>query len=226
MGLGHSPRIVTSGLALCLDAANIKSYPGSGTTWYDVSGNGRHGTIIPRVAGYTFNDSYFNFPASGTEYGHGYVTSTIPTGAISWTVETLVRASNIDGERHIFRTPGNFGCDLTPTNRLRYYMTDFTVETGFTGANTFFPNEWFLLTMTYDRTAMIQSIYKNGVFISSKSHTVQYSIGTATNLWFARSDLFQDGLGGDAALVKFYTKTLTPTEILQNFYAIRGRFKI
>jgi len=44
MGLIHSPRIVTDGLALCLDAGNTKSYPGSGTTWTDLSGNGRNFT--------------------------------------------------------------------------------------------------------------------------------------------------------------------------------------
>lgn len=41
MALAHSPKIITDGLALCLDAGNPKSYPGSGSTWYDVSGNGR-----------------------------------------------------------------------------------------------------------------------------------------------------------------------------------------
>ena len=38
MGLGHSPRIVTDGLVLCLDAANKRSYGGSGTTWTDLEG--------------------------------------------------------------------------------------------------------------------------------------------------------------------------------------------
>lgn len=39
MALSHSPKIVTDGLVLCLDAGNPKSYPGSGSTWYDLSGN-------------------------------------------------------------------------------------------------------------------------------------------------------------------------------------------
>jgi hypothetical protein len=45
MGLSHSPSIATNGLVLCLDAANRKSYPGSGTTWTDLSGNGNNGTL-------------------------------------------------------------------------------------------------------------------------------------------------------------------------------------
>ena len=45
MAFFHSPNIVTNGLVLALDAANPKSYPGSGTTIYDLSGNGNHGTL-------------------------------------------------------------------------------------------------------------------------------------------------------------------------------------
>ncbi len=41
----HSPRIPTDGLVLALDAANTKSYTGSGTTWSDLSGNGNNGTL-------------------------------------------------------------------------------------------------------------------------------------------------------------------------------------
>jgi hypothetical protein len=44
MATQYSPRVVTDSLVLTLDAGNIKSYPGNGTTWNDVSGNGRHFT--------------------------------------------------------------------------------------------------------------------------------------------------------------------------------------
>ena len=45
MATNYSPSIVTDGLVLCLDAANTKSYPGSGTTWTDISGRGNNGTL-------------------------------------------------------------------------------------------------------------------------------------------------------------------------------------
>jgi hypothetical protein len=45
MGLAHSPSTVMNGLVLCLDAGNTKSYPGSGTTWTDLSGLGNTGTL-------------------------------------------------------------------------------------------------------------------------------------------------------------------------------------
>ena len=39
MSLSHSPKIVTDGLVFCLDAANPRSYPKSGTTWSDLKGS-------------------------------------------------------------------------------------------------------------------------------------------------------------------------------------------
>jgi len=66
MGFSRGPKIVTDGLVLALDAANTKSYPGSGTTWNDLSGNGNTGTLnngptFDRIGGdygagdYTYN---------------------------------------------------------------------------------------------------------------------------------------------------------------------------
>jgi len=46
------PNIVDSGLVLELDAGNTKSYPGTGTTWFDKSGNAYNGTL---TNGPTFN---------------------------------------------------------------------------------------------------------------------------------------------------------------------------
>ena len=74
----YGPRIPQSGLQLCLDASNPKSYPGSGTTWFDISGNGRDFTCAsaptfnaqPVVGGYRQPDSLdstkFTGPASNS----------------------------------------------------------------------------------------------------------------------------------------------------------------
>ena len=46
MATDYNHSIVTDGLVLCVDAANTKSYPGSGTTWTDISGKNHNGTLI------------------------------------------------------------------------------------------------------------------------------------------------------------------------------------
>jgi hypothetical protein len=54
MAFNYSPRIVTDGLVLYLDAANPRSYPGSGTTWSDLSRGGNNGVL---TNGPTFNSA-------------------------------------------------------------------------------------------------------------------------------------------------------------------------
>jgi hypothetical protein len=54
MSIYAGPDIADSGLTLCLDAGNPVSYPGSGTTWRDVSGQGNNGILVD---GPTFNSA-------------------------------------------------------------------------------------------------------------------------------------------------------------------------
>ena len=61
MGLAHSPRTVTDGLVLALDAGNTKSYSGSGTTWSDLSGKGNDGTLVNSPTYSNLNGGNFNF---------------------------------------------------------------------------------------------------------------------------------------------------------------------
>ena len=66
MGLAHSPQIVTDNLVFCLDAANTKSYGGSGTTWTDLSGKGNNGTLTS-MNGSNYNSAnggYLDFDGS------------------------------------------------------------------------------------------------------------------------------------------------------------------
>ena len=67
MGINYNPKIVTDGLVLCLDAGNIKSYPGSGTTWTDLTNIGsRNATLINSPTYSTSNLGYFTFNGSNT----------------------------------------------------------------------------------------------------------------------------------------------------------------
>ena len=66
MGLNHSPSIVTNGLVLALDAANPKSYSGSGTTWNNLNGNINNGTLV-NTPTYNTNVS-FSFDYTQFEY--------------------------------------------------------------------------------------------------------------------------------------------------------------
>ena len=70
MGVDYNPKIVTNGLVLCLDAANVKSYPGSGTTWIDLSGNGNNGTLTNTT--YSQDLTVLNFSSSECNLGQKF----------------------------------------------------------------------------------------------------------------------------------------------------------
>ena len=75
MGLAHSPRIVTDGLVLALDAGNTKSYPGSGSTWKDLSGNGYDAIQTGSRVSYSSAESAWEFTGTTDTSSDGiYIT--------------------------------------------------------------------------------------------------------------------------------------------------------
>ena len=84
MSLYHSPQISLNGLVLCLDAANPKSYPGSGTTWTDLSGNGNNGTLVNGVGYSSDNLGSLVFDGANDYVNAGNLGSFYSQGTISY----------------------------------------------------------------------------------------------------------------------------------------------
>lgn len=85
MAFHFSPKIVTDGLVFALDAANHKSYPGSGTAWDDISGYKNNATI----SNATFNSDnggYFEFFPPDSAYVYTSTTPTVLQGDPNFTV--------------------------------------------------------------------------------------------------------------------------------------------
>jgi hypothetical protein len=108
MGIAYNPRTITDGLVLCLDAANPKSYPGSGTIWTDLSGNGNNGTLVNGVGYNSGNlgslvfdgvDDVINLSSS----------SSIQNLTTNFTISTIVRTNVSGGHYSIFTKGNNFG---------------------------------------------------------------------------------------------------------------------
>ena len=98
MGVAYNSRIVTDGLALCLDAANSKSYPGSGSTWTDLSGNGNNATLTNGPTYSSANGGSIVFDGV-----NDYVAPTGLTNALwqgNWTVSFWVNFDIINYESH------------------------------------------------------------------------------------------------------------------------------
>lgn len=75
MGFYRGPNIVRDNLILNLDAASLKSYPGSGDIWYDLSGNNINATLVNSPS--HLSESFFRFETGSTQYGHFTITSSL-----------------------------------------------------------------------------------------------------------------------------------------------------
>lgn len=241
MALLHSPRISTSGLVLCLDSGNTKSYPGTGTAWTDLSGLGNNGTLT----GPTFtatNGGYLNFDATddyisigsqnivgtGTSAFTGelwfYNTRTLGTGAY-----TMLARVKQDTEFFIvlYNPSGTYNLYSSFRNHTQW-GTPVT-------ANDFI-NTWICLHFVYTggdkSTAASFKTYVNGSQIATGTNNFGTAGGAGSNCNILGADgnsgcnVTTGYHGGRIVTYKLYNRELSADEIKGNFNALRGRFGI
>lgn len=229
--LVHSPRIVTNGLVLCLDAANPKSYPGSGTAWTDlVSSN--NGTLQNGVGYGSTNKGVLVFDGVDDNVNCGNDAS-INFGTGDFTVSVWFRrfSSVTTNLRLLSKAAGN---DIA--NEANAGFCFFGSDTGLSfainptaartiiGAASYSVNEWVHVTGLLERGVSMRT-YKNANSVSTGSAPAGSVSGT-TSLFIG------DNVGanvrwlGEIASVQMYNRALSVTEIQQNFNAARGRFGI
>ena len=220
MGLYYNPTIIQDGLVVALDAANTKSYPGSGTTWFDISGNGNNGTL---TNGPTFSSSnQGSIVFDGTD--DIVTTSLSATLSFTWSVwfKTNVLAS---GYRNIISVPtGAYMLMLldTSTNNMGFWSSD-GMGGGSLGVNSLSTNTWYnaVLVREGDGISNGYKAYLNSVFKGS-ANTSTWTIANTISLG-GRTDSGQY-LNGNIALAQIYNTALTADQVLQNYNALRGRF--
>ena len=229
MALSHSPRISTDGLVLCLDAGNIKSYPGSGTTWTDLSGQGNDGTLVNGV-GYSggnlgslsfdgVNDYVStNYTATFQDFTLcGFVKANDPNGK-TW--EDIIDSYDIDSSdwcRLAFKD-GKPSLEID-ANSVRSSVTSSTIATA---------DQWYHIVGV--RSGTTGYLYINGILNNQNSVTGNVISADTDSQFFigniSRPDTPNEGWNGNIAQASIYNKALTASEIQQNFNALRGRFSI
>jgi len=232
MALFHSPNIVTNGLVLCLDAANKKSYPGTGTTWTDLSGNGTIGTLTNGPTYSSANGGAIVFDGNN-DYVLVNSNASIPYGASARTVSiwfyTNTTTWQSDTNTLFFYGGGSdsnaFGIDMDNYPSIQVFTwggggRDLTFST------TYSQMGWKNITVTYNGSTTIL-IYENGVFtqtlaLASPCNTTSSPVYIgAIDPSTTAGDSYFDGRISQASI---YNRALSAAEILQNFNAMRGRF--
>jgi len=217
--------IVTNGLVLALDAAKKDSYPGSGTVWRDISGNGNNGTL---TNGPTFNsdgggsialdgtNDYINFP-SVTTSSLGLNTSNGATLCCWINLKLLSRWTGV----FTFWVNNNvcdFGWDIYPGNIVRTWKNNNYVGSG--PSLTSYSDTWTYFVLVSNSTNLL--FYANGNLIESRS--VSGNLNTTSNSKLTLGDHWDDPAQMKASLVQIYNRALPSTEVLQNYNATKGRY--
>jgi hypothetical protein len=109
-------------------------------------------------------------------------------------------------------------------NKIRFWA--YNANNNLNSITTILSNVWYNVSVTYNNTSKLQSIYINGVFDISNTHTNPFVVSTVTNLQIGGSSILGGYLNGNIAQSSIYNQALTAAEVLQNFNATRKRFNI
>ena len=219
IGVTSTP-IINTGLQLYLDALDATSYPGTGTTWYDLSGNGNdvamqnYGSITWNLTGYftTGSTGWFNRASS----------TNIPTGNSNYTLSVWVQLGSSWGSNG-FISVGPFGssnqANAFRTNGTNSYYNYWWGNDLLANSTLSPTTQWFNAVAKFNGTT--RSIWINGVQKASDNpsgHNV-----TSSTIQVAKTT-GSEYLQGNIGQALIYNRALSDSEIVQNFNATKTRF--
>ena len=229
-------QIVTNGLVLALDAADRNSYPGSGTTWSDLSGNNNTGTLTNGPTFNSANGGSIVFDGVDDNINLGNPPSLNIPGSLtieSWVYPTNITTGVAKG------IAGRWG------NGVRSYKiailnstSKFYIDVSDTGANDIYLqsiqnvtiNTWYNVVGTYVSGASPSlNMYINGQLSNGDLvGTVPQSLFSGASAFLIGTDATSAGnpYAGRIATTRVYNRALSATEILQNYNAQKSRFNL
>lgn len=230
------PNVVNSGLVLCLDAANNKSYPGSGTTWTDLSPNQNNGIL---TNGPTFNTgSGGGIAFDGT---NDYVNCTFkPSINNIFTINSWVKFSELGyiGGYIKRKTVLSYDYPYSPNigflfvgsgnNGSDFFISlgqDQKVATSTTGY--IILNQIAMLTAVCNAANDLIRLYKNGIEVSYSFQTnadVNLTYSNTPYLGARNVTSYYDMMNGHIYNLQLYNRALSASEVFQNYNATKGRF--
>lgn len=251
--MNYGPKIVTNGLVLALDAADKKSYSGSGTTWNDLTQNRNNFTLYnsPTFANTYGGELRFNL----TNYARNRNNTIINSIAANGTVEIWCRTydgtfgNQAYGRLISVANDTGTGSDTTSTQGSNNDYSNFFAFAR--NAGTEYLNLWyknnpapFGATNTYNTNLYVQLIfnwstsgsnmtfnhYINASSVASNTYTQSAYTG-ANNITLAMNSngavsAMAEPIKAAYSIVRLYNRTLSASEIRQNFNTQRGRFGI
>ena len=219
MALAHSPRIVTDGIVLALDAGNTKSYPGSGISWTDTVG-GNTGTLTNGPTYSSDDGGSIVFDGSNDYIQLSTNSNLTLTG--DFTYETWIQTDVQTGSKHVWKiTDPNATLQFTDNvspDQISYYSS----ITGNQAFGVLGNSTWGHLVLTKSGNTL--SGYLNGsqswTNTPGSSATHDFS-GVRIGSRHTESGFYWDGR---MSVIRIYNKAFTAAEVLQNYNALKGRY--
>jgi len=217
----YQGNVVTNGLVLALDAGNLVSYGGTGTSWKDLTNLTTGTTLVNGPTYNTLNGGSILF--DGTDdvailYGNPLITGTGDFTICSWVKRGTTGESPdfIAGNYGL----GNNGVELYYyQNKIYFYATNIYIQSVVTVTDT----NWHFVCVT--RSSGVGNIYFDGNLDKTQSMSVSipgnnpFTIGNGY-------DYTSEALQGNISVCNVYNRALSDMEVQQNFNANRGRYGV
>ena len=214
--------VVTSGSVLYLDAGIATSYGGSGTTWTDLTGNGKNATLTNGPTFSISNGGYFSFDGTNDyAINTSFTSFQTTTGTISaWAYPTQNGSNKYvmgvgdagTGTTRAIRVTGGYWSTVTNGSTLQDFNDIVAAPI----------NVWQHVVFAWSGTTV--NFYLNGTLYTATKSGMNTPGGTYVVIggppWL---DTFWQGRIANAQV---YNRTLSQAEVLQNYQAQRQRFGV
>lgn len=225
--------IITNGLTLWLDAGNLDSYPGTGTTWYDLSGNNNNGAL--KSASQWSNLGWMNYDGNNTDTETTVATVEINTNSAQGnTVEQWIYGAALNGNGNMPFTWLDYSFDLWWYDNLFGINNGNSLVYGISGANSVLLNNW-VHVVAYFPYNWAGSYTNAKLWINGVAQSMAIVQGSLVNITLPSS--LNVGIGGGytggsdtfnwngrISQTRIYTRELTTSEVQQNYNATKAKF--
>ena len=218
------PLVVGDGLVGCWDAAAQRSYPGSGTLWKDISGQGNDATANNSPVFVNQNGGYWNFAGTNQYFSYdlysGFDNAYVQSIDVS--VEVWVRIGNYSTCCGAYWAFGAAQFELAPqSSTTNVYVVSNPWGPVSGGTNL---DQWYCYTVTH-AVGTTFKIYVDGVLNSSHTFGTNTQFTTGTGTFGTNNPISGAIFDGDIAVVRMYNKALTAAEVKQNYDSTKVRFR-
>ncbi len=217
--LGSSSSVITNGLTMWVDAQNPSSYPGTGSTWFDLSGNAADLTLVNSPTYTSASPAYFTFASASSQSATGTTPNRLP--ATQYTKTVWFRLNTYVDNNIVSSESGGHFMYFAGTSTMYCGHTNWPAYNAFPSATTFSLNTWYYAAVTFNTTDGMK-LYVNGTLNSAYTGNLSPHGGDGSvNVGRFGAGNFMNGRVSEFYC---YNNALSASDILNNYNATKSRY--